>query len=69
LAEGEESFVGLEGDLVVAVQSWAVVDSAVGGFDDPAASMDDEAASGFGPDATTTVTPALAVASATVWPV
>jgi hypothetical protein len=49
LAEDEESCVGFEGGFVVAVQARAVVDPAVGGFDDPSARLHDEPAAGFEP--------------------
>jgi hypothetical protein len=64
LAEDEESFVGGEGGFVVAVDPAAVVDSAVGAFDDPAAWLDDEPWPGLGPDTISTLTPALAAAAA-----
>ena len=48
LAEDQETFVCCEGDFVVAVESAAVVDPAVGVFDDPAARLGPEPVGGFG---------------------
>lgn len=49
MAEVTDAFVGLEGDFVVAVDVLAVVDPAVGAFDDPVAGLDDEAMGRFRP--------------------
>jgi hypothetical protein len=67
LAE-DEAFVSVEGDFVVTVQAAAMVDPAVGAFDHPASRLDENPQPGFGPDTTSTVTPALVAASATVDP-
>ena len=69
MAEVDEAFVRGGGYFVVPVNAAAVVDPVVGGFDHPAAGLDDEAVVGFGPDATVTVTPASLAAVVTAWPV
>jgi hypothetical protein len=69
LAEDEEALVGGGVDFVMAVGAAAVVDPAVGGFDHPAARLDDEPVSGFGPGHDVGGAPALVAASATVVPV
>jgi hypothetical protein len=69
LAEEEESFVSVEGDVVVAGDAATMLDPAVGAFDHPARQLDDEPVAGFGQDTTSTVTPALVAASATGDPV
>ena len=67
--EVDEAFVRGEGYLVVVVDAATVVDPAVRRFDHPAAGLDDEAAAGFGPDTTSTVTPASVAAVVTACPV
>ncbi|MGH3961461.1 hypothetical protein [Mycobacterium sp.] len=69
MAEVYEAFVRGEGGFVVAVDAAAVVYSAVGGFDHPSSRLDDKPVAGLGPDTTSTLTPALLAAAATVWSV
>jgi hypothetical protein len=47
LAEVDEAFVRCQVGFVVAVDAAAVVDPAVGAFDDPTSRLDDEAVAGF----------------------
>jgi hypothetical protein len=65
LAENEKAFVSVEGDFVLSVEAPAVVDLAVGAFDQPPA----RPRTGLGADTMSTVTPALAAAWVTVEPV
>jgi hypothetical protein len=68
LAEDEKSFVGGEGDLVVAVEASAVVDPAVGAFDHRTFWLGNESTSGFRLGHDVDLTPALVAASVTVVP-
>jgi hypothetical protein len=56
LAEDEESFVGGEGDFVMAVEAATVVDPAVSAFESPLACSDDDPVTGFGLATRSTVT-------------